>query len=71
MVEDLVQYKGKEFNDKFYRDVLSMHVDNFLHLTQKMESDVGLTTQRKTHTALCIDNELHEVMQSCREHDLH
>src|SRR5882724_11466304 len=70
-LEDLAQYKCKDFDDKFYRDVLLMHVNDFLHLTQKMESDVGLTAQRKTHTAPHIDNELHEVMWICREHDLH
>ena len=66
-----MQYKGKDFDDKFYRDVLSMHVNDFLRLIQKMESDVSLTAQWKMHTAPHINNELCEVMRICREHDLH
>jgi hypothetical protein len=70
-LEDLAQYKGKEFDDKFYREVLSMHVHHFIHLVQKLEGNVGLAARRKMHSEPHVDNELREVIRICREHDLH
>ncbi|KAI0038273.1 hypothetical protein FA95DRAFT_1664884 [Auriscalpium vulgare] len=70
-LEEHAQHKGKEFDDPWYRNVLSMHVHQFLRLTEEMEAGVQLEKRRKSHTEPHKDNELREVMRICRQHDLH
>ncbi|KAI0037571.1 hypothetical protein FA95DRAFT_1461744, partial [Auriscalpium vulgare] len=70
-LEEHAQHKGKDFDDPWYRNVLSMHVHQFLRLTEEMEAGVQLEKRRKTHTEPHKDNELREVMRICRQHDLH
>src|SRR5882724_11105692 len=41
-LEELAQHKGNEFGDTWYRDTLSMHVYNFLRLTDEMENHTEL-----------------------------
>ncbi|THH07072.1 hypothetical protein EW146_g9429 [Bondarzewia mesenterica] len=70
-LEELAQHKGKEFDDDWYREVLSMHVHHFIRLTKEMEANVNLKERRTNHVEPHMDNELREVIRLCREHDLH
>ena len=70
-LEELAQHKGKEFDDEWYREVLSMHVHHFLRLIQEFETNVHLTPRSKRHGEPHLDNELHEVINLCRKWDLH
>ncbi|KAH8101947.1 hypothetical protein BXZ70DRAFT_891314 [Cristinia sonorae] len=70
-LEELAQHKGKEFDDEWYRDVLSMHVHHFLRLKEEMEAVVQIAPRRKTHTAPHLQNEYQEALRVFREYDLH
>ena len=49
-LEQLAQYKGKQFDDVWYRFVLAMHVHHFLRLKEEMEKMSALVPRRKGHT---------------------
>ncbi|KAI0038499.1 hypothetical protein FA95DRAFT_1505585, partial [Auriscalpium vulgare] len=70
-LEEHAQHTGKQFDDPWYRNVLSMHVHQFLRLTRELEKDVHLEARRKSHTEPHKDNELREVIRICHQHDLH
>ena len=70
-LEELAQHKGKEFDDPWYREVLSMHVHHFLRLIQELESNVKLEARRLHHKPPHTDNELRRVINLCQEHKLH
>lgn len=70
-LEELAQHKGKEFDEEWYRDVLSMHVHHFLRLKDEMEAEVQVAPRRKTHTEPHLQNEYQEALRVFREHDLH
>ena len=70
-LEELAQHKGKEFGDEWYRDVLSVHVHNFMRLTDEMEEAVDLADRTSHHTDKDIDNELKLVIQISQDHGLH
>ncbi|KAF8810192.1 hypothetical protein BYT27DRAFT_7011859, partial [Phlegmacium glaucopus] len=69
-LEDLAQHKGKQFDDVFYRKVLSMNVNNFLNLKDEMEENVTLKRHAKTHGESILDNELRVVMNHLREEEV-
>ncbi|THH16899.1 hypothetical protein EUX98_g9229 [Antrodiella citrinella] len=70
-LEELAQHKGKEFDEEWYRDVLSMHVYHFLRLKEEMEASVHLSPRRKTHTEPHLQNEYRETLRVFREFNLH
>lgn len=70
-LEELAKHKGKEFDDKWYRNVISMHVQHFLNLKGIMESEMGLTPRQTGHTDPPTDNEIAEVLRVCRQNHLH
>lgn len=70
-LEELAQHKGKEFDDEWYREVLSMHVHHFLRLKEEMENQVQIKPHTKKHGEPHLDNELREAMHVFREHDMH
>ncbi|KAJ3485625.1 hypothetical protein NLI96_g4817 [Meripilus lineatus] len=70
-LEELAQYKGKEFSDPWYRLVLSMHVHHFLRLKEEMEKMVELVPRRKGHTEPHLDNEFSEILRIFRERNIH
>ncbi|KAH6899406.1 hypothetical protein BKA70DRAFT_1437548 [Coprinopsis sp. MPI-PUGE-AT-0042] len=41
-LEDIVQHKGKDFDDPFYREVVAMNIQHFLKLKDEMEGSVLL-----------------------------
>ncbi|ETW77008.1 hypothetical protein HETIRDRAFT_421218 [Heterobasidion irregulare TC 32-1] len=61
-LEEFAQHKGKEFGDKWYRDVLSIYIHNFMCLSDKMEKAVNLADRSLHHTNKCIDNKLRLVI---------
>ncbi|THH27969.1 hypothetical protein EUX98_g6231 [Antrodiella citrinella] len=70
-LEELAQHKGKEFDDEWYREVLSMHVHHFLRLKEEMEAAVHMAPRSKTHTEPHLQNEYREALRVFREYDLH
>ncbi|KDR64860.1 hypothetical protein GALMADRAFT_149230 [Galerina marginata CBS 339.88] len=69
-LEDLAQHKGKEFDEPFYREVLSMNVIDFLRLKDEMEEAVVLKRRSKKHGEPHLDTELRTVMDSLREEEV-
>ncbi|KAI0072322.1 hypothetical protein K474DRAFT_1574435, partial [Panus rudis PR-1116 ss-1] len=70
-LEELAQHKGKDFDNEWYRDVLSMHVHHFLHLKEKFEGTVELAPRTKRHSEPHLRNEYRAALQVLRENDLH
>ncbi|KAM6503971.1 hypothetical protein JOM56_000914 [Amanita muscaria] len=66
-LEDMAQHKGKEFQEPFYRRVLSVNVHHFLRLKDEMENVVFLKARTKKHSTPHLNNELKEVMKHLRE----
>lgn len=69
-LEDMGQHKGTEFEEPFYREVLSPNVDDFLGLKDEMEDNVALQRRSKQHGSTGVDNELRAVMDFFREHQV-
>ena len=69
-LEDLAQHKGKEFDDRFYRNVLSMHVDRFLQIKEEMEELVSLKMRGKKHGEAHKDNEMRQATIFLRKHEV-
>lgn len=65
-LEDLAQHKGKEFSDKFYREVIAPAVYLFLVLKEQMEELVQLEKRASKHGAQHLDNELRAAMAHVR-----
>lgn len=70
-LEVLVQHKGKEFDDKFYREVISPNVHHFLRLKEEMEEAVDLHSRTKKHSAPHLDKELRAGMDFLRREEVH
>ncbi|GJF00409.1 hypothetical protein PsYK624_166970 [Phanerochaete sordida] len=66
-LEELAAHKGKEFSDAFYRDVISMHVHNFLRIKEEMEDLVSLKARKKTHSEPHLHTELRAAMNVIRQ----
>lgn len=69
-LEDMVQHKGKEFDDPFYREIVSANVFQFLRLKEEMEDAVSLKARSKTHKEPHLRNELAAVMNLLRENEV-
>lgn len=69
-LEDLAQHKGSEFDDKYYRNILSMHVHHFLRLKESMEERVSLKARGKKHGAPHLNNELRAMMGVLRDNEV-
>ncbi|KAF8056184.1 hypothetical protein FPV67DRAFT_1731334 [Lyophyllum atratum] len=65
-LEDMAQHKGKEFDEPFYRQVISMNVHHFLRLKDEMEAAVFLKARSKDHGARHLNNELKAIMKAFR-----
>ncbi|ETW84935.1 hypothetical protein HETIRDRAFT_311808 [Heterobasidion irregulare TC 32-1] len=61
-LEEFAQHKEKEFGDEWYRDVLSIHIHNFMHLSNEIEEAVNLTDRSSHHINKCINNKLRLVI---------
>lgn len=69
-LEDLAQHKGKEFDEPFYRQVVSPNVIEFLGLKDEMEEVVALKRRSKLHGVVGPDNELNAGMKKLREEEV-
>ncbi|KAF8965633.1 hypothetical protein BDZ97DRAFT_1658861 [Flammula alnicola] len=68
-LEDLAQHKGKEFDEPFYRQVISPNVQEFLGLKEEMEEVVALKVRSKMHGKTDTSNELKAVMKELRDEE--
>jgi hypothetical protein len=68
--KDLAQHKGKEFDEPFYRQVISPNVIEFLGLKDEMEDVVALKRRSKVHGAVGTDNELNAAMKKLRDEEV-
>jgi hypothetical protein len=66
-LEHMAQHKGKEFDDAFYRDVVSANVLWFLRVKDEMEDAVSLQRRSKKHTEVKLQNELRATMDLLRK----
>ncbi|KAG6862847.1 hypothetical protein C0991_009921 [Blastosporella zonata] len=69
-LEEMAQHKGKEFEDQFYRKVLSPHVHHFINLKDEIENMVSLQPRTKKHTLPNYDRELTSLMNTVRNEEL-
>jgi hypothetical protein len=67
-LEFMAQHKGKDFDDAFYREVLSANVLWFLRLKDEMEDAVSLQRRSKKHTEVKLQNELRAAMDLLRRY---
>ncbi|KAH7903329.1 hypothetical protein BJ138DRAFT_1120498 [Hygrophoropsis aurantiaca] len=65
-LEEMAQHKGKEFEDPYYRFVISMHVYFFLRLKEEMEEAVSLRARSKRHGSPHTNNELRAMMKQLK-----
>ena len=69
-LEDLAQFKGKEFDEPYYRQVISPNIIEFLGLKDEMEESVSLKRWSKKHGMTGMDNELQAAMKLFREEEV-
>ncbi|KAJ6542133.1 hypothetical protein B0H10DRAFT_1970689 [Mycena sp. CBHHK59/15] len=48
-LEEMVEHKGGDFDDHFYRHTLAPNIMHFLRMKEKMETAFDLTPRGKTH----------------------
>jgi hypothetical protein len=70
-LEKMAQHKGKDFDDPFYRDVISASVLWFLRLKDEMEENVSLHPRSKKHTEGKLIAELRAAKSWLRQHEIH
>ncbi|KAG6836416.1 hypothetical protein H0H93_008157 [Arthromyces matolae] len=66
-LEEMAQHKGKEFDEPFYRKVISTNVHHFLRLKDEMEAAVSLKERSKQHGEPHLNVELGELMKAFRK----
>ncbi|KAJ6495854.1 hypothetical protein DFH09DRAFT_1448534, partial [Mycena vulgaris] len=69
-LEEMVEHKGGDFNDHFYRHTLSPNVFHFLRIKEQMEEAFELKHRSKTHGAPHQRNEFQQLRMH-REDELH
>ncbi|KAG6835289.1 hypothetical protein H0H93_003080 [Arthromyces matolae] len=70
-LEEMAQHKGKEFDEPFYRKVLSMNVHHFLRLKDEMEGAVSLKGRTKKHGEPHLKVELNALMKAFKNAEVH
>ncbi|KAF6745112.1 hypothetical protein DFP72DRAFT_824802 [Ephemerocybe angulata] len=69
-LEEIVQHKGKEFSDDFYRNVVAMNIHHFLRLKDEMEQAVLLKARSKRHSEPHLNNELNALLKDMRHEEI-
>lgn len=69
-LEDMAQHKGKDFDEPFYRSILSTNVHHFMKLKDEMEECVSLESRSKHHSAPTVNNELQALMKHFRNQEV-
>jgi len=70
-LEDQVQKRGGDFDDKFYRSTLSPNVNHFLRIKEEIENAFDLSSRAKTHTSPHLQDELRLLLIMFMEENLH
>jgi hypothetical protein len=70
-LEDMVQKKGGQFDDKFYRSTLAPNVHHFLRIKEEIESAFDLKARSKAHTSPHLRDEFQQLLRMHKEDELH
>ncbi|KAJ7725278.1 hypothetical protein DFH07DRAFT_783025 [Mycena maculata] len=70
-LEEMVERKGGDFDDHFYRHTLAPNVMEFLHMKSNMESSFKLKPRGKTHGAPHLQNEFQQLLRMHKEDQRH
>ncbi|KAJ7685894.1 hypothetical protein B0H17DRAFT_1204590 [Mycena rosella] len=70
-LEEMVEHKGGDFDDHFYRHTLAPNVMHFLRIKEQMQTAFELKPRGKTHTAPHLRNEFQQLLRMHKEDELH
>ncbi|KAJ6631665.1 hypothetical protein B0H10DRAFT_1772569 [Mycena sp. CBHHK59/15] len=70
-LEEMVEHKGGDFDDHFYRHTLAPNVIHFLRMKEQMQTAFELKPRGKTHTAPHLRNEFQQLLRMHKEDQLH
>ncbi|KAJ6622557.1 hypothetical protein B0H10DRAFT_2214204 [Mycena sp. CBHHK59/15] len=70
-LEEMVEHKGGDFDDNFYRHTLSPNVLHFLRIKEQIQEAFELKHRSKTHSAPHLRNEFQQLLRMHREDELH
>ncbi|KAJ7251675.1 hypothetical protein C8J57DRAFT_1238503 [Mycena rebaudengoi] len=70
-LEELVDHKGGDFDDHFYRHTLAPNVFHFLRFKEHIQEAVELKHRSKTHGAPHLRNEFQQLLRMHKEDELH
>ncbi|KAJ7201866.1 hypothetical protein GGX14DRAFT_571124 [Mycena pura] len=70
-LEELVDHKGGDFDDHFYRHTLAPNVFHFLRFKEHIEEAFELKHRSKTHGAPHLRNEFQQLLRMHKEDELH
>ncbi|KAJ7105862.1 hypothetical protein C8R44DRAFT_715216 [Mycena epipterygia] len=70
-LEEMVEHKGGDFDDHFYRHTLAPNVMHFLRMKEKMETAFDLKPRGKTHSLPHLKNEFQQLLRMHKEDQLH
>jgi hypothetical protein len=70
-LEEMVEHKGGDFDDHFYRHTLAPNVMHFLRMKEQIQSAFELKPRGKTHAAPHLRNEFQQLLRMHKEDELH
>ncbi|KAJ7493475.1 hypothetical protein FB451DRAFT_1490540 [Mycena latifolia] len=70
-LEEMVEHKGGDFDDHFYRHTLAPNVFHFLRIKEQIEDAFELKRRGKTHTLPHQRNEFQQLLRMYKEDELH
>ncbi|KAJ7731018.1 hypothetical protein B0H16DRAFT_1893426 [Mycena metata] len=70
-LEDMVQKHGAEFDDEFYRKMISPNVHYFLRIKEEITEGFNLKSRGKTHTSRDVRDEVKLLMALFKEEEVH
>ncbi|KAJ7447560.1 hypothetical protein B0H11DRAFT_1878681 [Mycena galericulata] len=70
-LEEMVEHKGGDFDDHFYRHTLAPNVFHFLRIKEQMEEAFQMKHRGKTHSAPHQRNEFQQLLRMHKEDELH
>ncbi|KAJ6568126.1 hypothetical protein B0H10DRAFT_1658796, partial [Mycena sp. CBHHK59/15] len=70
-LEEMVEHKGGDFDDHFYRHTLAPNVFHFLRIKEQIEEAFELKHRSKSHSAPHQRNEFQQLLRMHKEDELH
>ncbi|KAJ7776977.1 hypothetical protein DFH07DRAFT_865690 [Mycena maculata] len=70
-LEDMVQKHGGEFDNKFFREIISPNVHHFLRIKEEITTAFTLKRRGRTHTSPHLRDELHLLLTMFKEQEVH